>query len=84
MLLLQLLVVWYGPVVEEAHHGVLLQRFLVVLVIDIYNTVFPVILWELQALLSWRKRRQAQTGEHEQQQGEHGQELPCSLFGRYN
>lgn len=35
VLFLQLLAVWYGPMVEEAQHAVLLQGFLVVLVIDI-------------------------------------------------
>lgn len=76
MLFLQLLAVWYGPVVEQAHHAVLLQGFLVVLVIDIQDTVFPVILWELQALLGRRQRHKAQAREQEQQQGEHGLELP--------
>lgn len=76
MLLLQLLAVWYGLVVEKAKHAVLLQGFLVVLVIDIKNTVFPIILWELQALLGWGQRHEAQAREQEPPQGEHGPELP--------
>lgn len=60
--------------VEQAHDAVLLQGFLVVFVTDIYDTVFSVILWEFQALLSRRQRHKAQAGEQEQQQGQHSQE----------
>lgn len=71
MLLLQLLAVRYGPVVEQAHHGVLLQGLLVVLVVDVQDTVFAIILRELQALLGWSQGHKAQARQQEQEQGEH-------------
>lgn len=51
VLLLQLFAVWYGLVVVQARHAVCPQGLLVVLVIDVQDAVFAVILRELQSLL---------------------------------
>lgn len=89
MLFLQLLAVRYGLVVEQAKHVVLLQGFLVVLIVDVKNTVFPIILWELETLLSWSQRHKAQAWEQEQPKVEHGPQLPhhpesqCGFVSQY-
>ncbi|TNN53521.1 hypothetical protein EYF80_036294 [Liparis tanakae] len=67
----QLLAVRYGPVVEHAHHAVLLQGALVVLVIDVENAVFPVVTRELEALCCRGQRHKAQARQQEQAKGEH-------------
>lgn len=82
VLLLQLLAVRYGPVVEQAHHAVLLQGLPVVLVVDVQDTVFAVILRELQALLGWRQGHEAQARQQEQEQGEHLLETPRAREGK--
>lgn len=71
VLLLQLLAVRYGPMVVQARHAVCPQGLLVVLVIDVQDAVFAVILRELQALLSRTQGQKAQAGQEEQQQGKH-------------
>lgn len=69
VLFLQLFAVRYGPVVVEAHHAARPQGLLVVLVIDVQDAVFAVILRELQALLGWTQGHKAQAGQEEKQRG---------------
>jgi len=66
-------------VVIQAEHVVCLQGFLVVLVTDIKNTVLPIVVWELKALLSRRQSHKAQAREQKQPQGEHGPEYHTPL-----
>lgn len=72
VLLLLLLAVCDGLMVEQAEHAVLLQGSLVVLVIDVKNTVLPIVLWELQTFCSRRHIHETQAWEQEQPEGEHG------------
>lgn len=71
VLFLKLFAVRYWLVVVQAHHAVCPQGLPVVLVIDVQDTVFAVILRELQALLSRAQGHKAQAGEEKQQWGQH-------------
>lgn len=75
VLFLLLLALRHGLVVEQAQHVVLLQGLLVVLVVDVENAVFAVILRELQALLGRGHGHQAQAREQEQPEREHAPQL---------
>lgn len=71
-LFLQLLAGRHWCMVEQAEHLVVLQRFAVVLVVDVQHSVLAVIAGELQAFPRPGKSCQAQTHQHYQRGCPHG------------